>query len=653
MGRGYRISAEERAEKYLAVVGVLDNSHIKVEDFENLVYPLRNAVKRAGLKLTSGRILFKNNLCASRILFFPESATLYQFEFQEPTVIWNDVHLVRAEYQRGSRKYKIEKLEEIDMATSSELLTALMNNVRNDIAESTKGKRNEEKRKLLIRAKAIIKLMDKYVFELFNLGICSENARELFSPTKFRKKSNVLRNFSEFDAYRELFEEDFDDIADSVPKHAIKVFIWTRIESLLFASTLFSLCKPLFGQCSIKNAHSQFALQIDLKGCCIPSGNGDESYVLSSDGNRVTEQVEIVKAYHHYWALNSFIHLWCDFDITKDHRPSKQEETHPYISDMKLFRKFRRRWSDTPRSASWVHLYFPLVYSDYHKSQWGNEIRLYEELPPQEDKKHYPDKEWVKGIGQMLCLPILLFLNPPPKPYPESDCLSVEYEFPAYTASGGRMPNLYDLGHNHHEKIKALYYKFLQLLCGKEYKEVKRSLQKSYDEALQTVGASLKEPAIDLQHKACILGSLYFARDVFQAAGIEDRYTQIERHIEQIEKFFGRLVTTADFAEFLSKAVEKDSFYHSAVLLQDPSGIYLKWGDYWHDFEHYCKECNITLNCTELQFRKRHLVDARYLRPQYQVVGQKKYPRYDYRKKIGGKTETVLNVDPQILRLVK
>lgn len=117
MGRGYRISAEEHAEKYLAVVGALDNSHIKVEDFENLVYPLRKAAKRAGLKLTSGKILFRNNLWVSKILFFPESVTLYQFENSEPSVIWNDVHLVRAEYQgRGSRAYKIEKLEEIDHA---------------------------------------------------------------------------------------------------------------------------------------------------------------------------------------------------------------------------------------------------------------------------------------------------------------------------------------------------------------------------------------------------------------------------------------------------------------------------------------------------------------------------------------------------------
>lgn len=646
---------EDRRENYRTVFEALEeqeNTRIKAGEYENLFYPLRKAVKRVGLKLTSGQILSKNNLRGSRILFFPKSVTLYRFENSEPVAIWNDVLLVHAEYKReSSGAYKIKRLKEVDEASSGELCLELMGMMRGDIAASTEE--NNKKVKPPIPAEAILKLIDEYALELLNLGIYADNNREALSTTKFLGAGKALRNFTQFDAYKSLFEKDFDDTLN----RGIKAFMYTEIESLLFASTLFSLCKPLFRQFKIKNADPQFALQIDLRGCCTPSGSGDDSYVLSGDDSRITKQEEIDKTYNYYWALNGFVHLWCDFDIAKGRRSSKQQETDPVISDMKPFRGFRRSWCAIPRSAPWMHLYFPLVYSNYHKSQWDNEIILYTDLFQQKRKKLHPGKAWVKDIGQISCLPILLFLVPPKKAYPKADCLSIEWEFPSHTDFGQierRMPNLYDQGHQNHEHIKSIYYKFLQLLYGKTHKEVRKSLKMSYKEALQTIGASLKNPTSDHQHKACILGSLYFARNTFHAAGIEDRDTQFERHIKQVEKIFERQqATAADFAGFLVDAHREDSPYHKAILLWDKKGIYLEWGNYWGDFKSYCKKHNITLDCTELQFRKCYLIEEGYLRPQYQVANQKKYPRYDYRKKIEGEEKTVLNVKPKILKLLK
>ena len=71
---------------------------------------------------------------------------------------------------------------------------------------------------------------------------------------------------------------------------------------------------------------------------------------------------------------------------------------------------------------------------------------------------------------------------------------------------------------------------------------------------------------------------------------------------------------------------------------------------YWTIFQSYCKEKNIKLLCTELQFRKWELISGNYLKPQYEVADPNKYLRYDYRKVVDGKKRIVLNVDWKILK---
>jgi len=193
----------------------------------------------------------------------------------------------------------------------------------------------------------------------------------------------------------------------------------------------------------------------------------------------------------------------------------------------------------------------------------------------------------------------------------------------------------------------------MSLLRGRDRKKIKKALQNAYQEALDDIGAPRENPSMDEQHKACLLGSLYYAATVFEEAGVEDRYTQFKSHICQVRKFFGHQAAADDFAAFVEEVLREDSAYHPVLFGEDGDGIYLRYKTYWEAFEDYCKKNGVVLHQNALQFRKRELIPAGYIRPQYRVSDPRKYARYDYRKKIDDREETVLNVSKRILKVKK
>lgn len=118
-----------------------------------------------------------------------------------------------------------------------------------------------------------------------------------------------------------------------------------------------------------------------------------------------------------------------------------------------------------------------------------------------------------------------------------------------------------------------------------------------------------------------------------------------------MRELFGHQASATDFASFIEEALQERSEYHSVLFGEDSDGLYLRYKTYWTAFEDYCKKNGVVLYQNALQFRKQELIPERYIQPQYRVNDPNRYPRYDYRKKIDGKEETVLKVSRRILKL--
>ena len=104
MGRRKSVKKIERQkESYLAIKKQLQENkgvevYLSAEEFNNLAYPLRTAVKRVGLKLTSGKILRKNNRGGCDVLFFPQKVELYPLDNGEFKSNWENTVIVQVSY---------------------------------------------------------------------------------------------------------------------------------------------------------------------------------------------------------------------------------------------------------------------------------------------------------------------------------------------------------------------------------------------------------------------------------------------------------------------------------------------------------------------------------------------------------------------------
>ncbi len=618
MGRRKSVKKIERQkESYLAIKKQLQENkgvevYLSAEEFNNLAYPLRTAVKRVGLKLTSGKILRKNNRGGCDVLFFPQKVELYPLDNGEFKSNWENTVIVQVSYDKKLKRYTVKCFDKFKEIGSKKIY-----NRCSKYARKTNGK--------MLRKEEFDYLILEYMYALMELGLAEIPSYIELALPRFR--NGKFSNFSPM--YKKFFEEDFDNEWEIKKNNkSRKAFLAKDIESVLFSATLFSLCKPLFKMCEIKDAHIEFAVQFLIKP--------DVDNALEMEGEEKQERQE--RQLCPYWALNDYIELWCDFktfDAPKD--------------DLKVGkRKFRRNWTDEKPAVAYKHLGFPLVYSNYRKLEWGD-------MEPEAYPKATPSltKTQLQKINQASCLPILLPFRKPEKPYKEIDCLTIPFSI-------GQNENVDRLiekatykaeRYERHEHIKSIYYKFMALLHGQELKIIKKELQKAYDKALVDIGAPPKGPSMEQQHEACLLGALYYAAAVFEKAGIEDHYTQFSGHIRQVKTFFGHQASASEFAAFVRETLQGNPEYQSVLFGEDADGIYLRYKMYWEAFERYCEKNGVVLHQNALQFRRQELIPSGYIQPQYREKSPHKYTRYDYRKKIEGKEETVLNVSRRILSI--
>lgn len=252
MGRKKSVEKIERQkESYLAIKKQLQENkgvevYLSAQEFNNLAYPLRTAVKRVGLKLTSGKILRKNNRGGCSILLFPQYVELYPLDNGTFRSCWVNVVIVRAIYHRKLAEYRIKILEDqLERKENGELYSLCA------------GYSDE-----ILGEEEFTHLITEYALALNELTIAEIPSMIEFALPRFR--NGKFLNFSSM--YKKSFEENFDyewEIKKNSKRR--KAFLAKDIESLLFSATLFSLCKPLFKMCKIKDAHIEFAVQFLIK----------------------------------------------------------------------------------------------------------------------------------------------------------------------------------------------------------------------------------------------------------------------------------------------------------------------------------------------------------------------------------------------------
>lgn len=627
-------------------------SVIDTEVFEALAKPLRNAVRKANLKLQKGTIMRKNNQTVSQVLFFPEKIEKYPFD--DPAhneYLFHNTLVVRVEYDKERATYRLKARRKMIAKTTQRSLYQIC------LKAAGKGKNFN------LTEWEFEELIRQYAKEFLVMGLAStphymsekwlrfEPDTQLVNGKKIWKFKNFTSNLQ----CKKLFYLGLDD--EKVCSSGVRGIRSPDfpIESLLFAATLFSLCKSLFSLCGLSGIDYNFALQIIVGDGSFPFDGTTDETVNENCTMSFQEKKEIGKddmkcLRYSIWTINGFLRLYCDYRI------SEYAKGIPGISDdeKKQFKKqecgnYRNNWAKRARTAPWIQLGFPLLYSNYHRAKWHNEIKMYPECPPQLTKAD------LKEMRKISCLPIILPATAPRKDYPTKNCLTITW--PLLDSKGIKTAERYftswptDRFYDH-EYIKAFYYQFMRTLAGKERKELRKELKRSYTAALKTIAMRSNTPTKDEEHKACLLGALYFAWNTCKATEDQglNRYKRIlQHHIENAIKILGRVATAKDFALCVRDALWKKA---PIIFYWDKDGIYLYYKEYWDSFMDYCEKRGVSLPYSAGMFRREVLAPQGYIRPQYRSQRPNAQIRYDYRKKNQkGEEATVLNVSLDILRL--
>lgn len=343
--------------------------------------------------------------------------------------------------------------------------------------------------------------------------------------------------------------------------------------------------------------------------------------------------------------LGHFADMWCNYRDWKNR--DKKNWAH--------FKFWNKDGVAEVFFAPWNHLNFPLVFSDHSRISWDSAKHCDIDAG---NVRGFLSKQEVRNIGNASCLPILLPLRKTEKPYQVKDCLNLIWDLSDNMEQIDKMAACFEptvsnkkkLSRRHREIIR-FYVEFLDFLnelvnVENDKKAVAKLLRNSYTDALLDLGAMPAKATIEQQEKACLLGSMYLAKDVLKESRYRDN---ILAAINGLKKYLGRDVVLTDFAEFVRECLKKNSKYQEIFCYQDEDGIYLFYNRYWEGFKNYCDSNHLVIKCGAAAFRRNVL--EKYISPQYDPSNPRKYPRYDYRKKVDNEKAVVLKVSPKILKL--
>lgn len=439
--------------------------------------------------------------------------------------------------------------------------------------------------------------------------------------------------------------------------NGVPVFLPKRLhplECLLFSASLFSLIKPLYSSCEFEDIDVTFSLQI------LPS------QVLMAEAQKIEQPLWPI------WAINDCADLWCNYRPWPSRNKAWKMVEGDFPFEVKL--KFRKSWVPIPVTAPWMHLGLPIAFSNCKRRPWGREEAaeyyidhrdyIDADLASAESESRYPlmggwtrrtvpselSNEELEALGAISCLPLLFPDHEPKRQYSDENCLTLYWASNEPLEEWKIMRRMFDSPYSYgslteyHTRILTFYQQFLWQLNGTDKKVIQSRLKKTYRQALRALGVCNDRPEKQWQHKACLLGAVYFAHETISPRdGNVDEFPKCEKRLLRI------LAPKADavsFAQFVVAVLKKGSEYSKYLFTKDEQGIYLK-KNYWEGFCHFCEERNLLLPNNRIQFLNTYLLPDGYIK------GGSSTQKYTFTKTINKKRTTVCKVMPEMLKLVK
>lgn len=586
---------EQAAEIYSSVRELVEIDRtgseipLRTDQFEKLVYPFRLAAKKNNLKLLKGRLLNGNNHLISEILFLPERIEYYPVGKGQVVSKWFNVIFLKAK-RIEKTKYELEVLDQRNVVMNYELYSMCEAHGRSKVFDEFVMQYMEEVSLAGVEV-GIAPELYRYVVRL------SRDKMTIHYPFFLTGDREKLQEIEDRESLKEARDREYLKEAERrLPDTP------SKLEALLFSATVFSICKRIYLVSDLKDIDVHFALHIPFE--------------RAVEGNDLFP----------FWGVNEAVNCWCNFRSVRGYNkksPKLDTKFQPKISQ-----KFRNNWGNQREIPSWSHLYLPVVYSDYKDIEWGDkEIERYKDVPEQLTRKE------LERISGSFNLSIILPVHRPSQPYPAKNCLTIINDI------NSRPPQLElrvgDIGRGSewkHSRIIEFYKELMRSLDGRDLKGLKKMLRKSYKRALKEYTLPKARPTPDQQHKACLLGTMYFVDEAL--LGERNTYSNLHFYLRQLKRALGlRQATLNDFLEFILEALAPNSPYHKIVLQDsyEDKWIYLDYKNYWEEFEKYCKKRRIELTYPKLSFRRDVLFKEGYIRSQSNG-GQ----RFNCRKVIDG-----------------
>lgn len=593
--------------------------------FEDLTYAMRRAASAADLAVRAGCLHSLNNRLVCRVMLFPGSGSRYRKEGSDAyTIFLNNTYFVLAEdmdpvFVDGKKfafkkdaeakkkgRFKLEVATIFDGIVSSDQLPALYK----QIADSYKQPSDK-----MIPQKSLQKFLECYMRELIRIDAIPQALNDALLGWRKNAPHGLDTAYPSY--YRDesvVYRKEVDEALDDYLPMAI-----CPGDSIWFAATCFSLCKPLFDFCKIK-CSTKFSLQL-----------------LINSGTQPTREDSLFLLH-----VENQAHFWCDFRLwpRQSWAQGKGELKTDYPS------KFRNKYTNNIFINRIYHRGFPIILFNYKKLE--DEYDTIEYVCPAPNSPM--PKSDIERLSSADCLPILVAATPPEKNYANKLCLTL----PLRNAKSRIFYKRYDIIKNEmlrdqHTKINGYYIHCMELLSDRIPSKIAPLLKKSYQKALSTLSTSAKTNKFYAEQLSCLLGSLYFLRDALKCDG--QKVERLNHLIQAFQREIG-IVSVVDFSEFINETIQDSNLNQEVLFGRDCNGIYLYYGKYWPAFQRYCNQRGLILNETAASFRHSVLIPLNLIRPQF-VPANGENPRYDYRKKLDGKSATVLNLSPKILNYSK
>ena len=577
----------------------------EISDIHNQVWePVtavwRNAWRDAGVYMNyNNQYKCNGSYIEINHLYLPETILTREYEVGKNLYTWKNVLHIKEKYN-GDGTYTVTRKKDQGNLSDEDLIEKMVK--KNHVDPSTA-------RKFLLHYRRRL------------LAFRMQEYEQIQTLSGYGRRETQYGHLCYFLGPLEKYEPE------AVHRGALKLGQHTELECIFFIATVCSLLKTPMSRILKNNWESLH-------------------FVLYVYPNQTIKQ----ENYEDYLdCMSYYSNLYCNYrrwhgDLAKSFRGAK------------FWYQYPEECNSSISLASWNHLCFPVIFSDYENVVEDEEnecdsnkvvtIGEKEYILDQDNTEAFPKAEQSVSISnahkylkKLSCLPIFLLKESAlGKARKGKEILSLKW-------NASNIPDVVPNEVQKHRLIMDGYVGLLEAINEAGYEVFRRYYFEASKSAYKEIGVFKKDATREQQYCATLMISLlianqYAAKNTMFWVSVRDSLTYLRTCVIHH-------ADTEDFARFVKYCTAED---HEILFYQDADGIYLHYKQYWPAFQKYCKENRIILTVSAAHFRKNEL--SGYLKPQYNTCGSK-YLRYDYRKKVDGREATVLNVSPSILRLIK